>query len=150
MSLKSQITEDMKAAMRAKDQGRLGAIRMLQAAIQRREVDERTELNDEQVLAVIEKMIKQGRDAIRQYEDGGRPELAEKEQNEIAIWEKYLPEQLSEAEVAALIAEAITESGADGVKDMGKVMGVLKPRLAGKADMGKVSGQVKIALSSGQ
>ncbi|MDH5632550.1 MAG: GatB/YqeY domain-containing protein [Gammaproteobacteria bacterium] len=150
MSLKSQITEDMKAAMRAKDQDRLGAIRMLQAAIQRREVDERTELDDDQVVAVIEKMIKQGRDAIRQYEDGGRPELAEKEQNEIAIWEKYLPEQLSEAEVAALIAEAIKESGADGVKDMGKVMGVLKPRLAGKADMGKVSGQVKTALSGGQ
>jgi len=150
VSLKSQITEDMKAAMRAKDQDRLGAIRMLQAAIQRREVDERTELDDDQVVAVIEKMIKQGRDAIRQYEDGGRPELAEKEQNEIAIWEKYLPEQLSEAEVAALIAEAIKESGADGVKDMGKVMGVLKPRLAGKADMGKVSGQVKTALSGGQ
>jgi len=150
MGLKAQITDDMKAAMRAKDQVRLGAIRMLQAAIQRREVDERIELDDSQVMAVIEKMIKQGRDAIKQYEDGGRPELAEKEKNEIAIWEVYLPEQLGVEEIAALIAEAVSETGADGMKDMGKVIGILKPKLAGRADMGKVSGQVKAALSGGQ
>jgi uncharacterized protein YqeY len=150
MGLKAQITDDMKAAMRAKDQVRLGAIRMLQAAIQRREVDERIELDDSQVMAVIEKMIKQGRDAIKQYEDGGRPELAEKEKIEIAIWEVYLPEQLGVEEIAALIAEAVSETGADGMKDMGKVIGILKPKLAGRADMGKVSGQVKAALSGGQ
>ena len=150
MGLKAQITDDMKAAMRAKGQVRLGAIRMLQAAIQRREVDERIELDDSQVMAVIEKMIKQGRDAIKQYEDGGRPELAEKEKNEIAIWEVYLPEQLGEEEITALIADAVSETGADGMKDMGKVIGFLKPKLAGRADMGKVSGQVKAALSGGQ
>lgn len=150
MSLKTQISDDMKAAMRAKDQARLGAIRMLQAAIQRREVDDRIELNDEQVMAVIEKLIKQGRDAIKQYEDGGRPELAEKEQNEITVWETYLPEQLNEEEIKALIAEAISETGAQDMKDMGKVMGVLKPKLAGRADMGKVSGQIKATLSGGQ
>ena len=150
MGLKAQITDDMKAAMRAKDQARLGAIRMLQAAIQRREVDERIELDDSQVMAVIEKMIKQGRDAIKQYEDGGRPELADKEKNEIAIWEVYLPEQLGEEEITALIADAVSETGADGMKDMGKVIGFLKPKLAGRADMGKVSGQVKAALSGGQ
>ena len=150
MGLKAQITDDMKAAMRAKDQVRLGAIRMLQAAIQRREVDERIELDDSQVMAVIEKMIKQGRDAIKQYEDGGRPELAENEKIEIAIWEVYLPEQLGVEEIAALIAEAVSETGADGMKDMGKVIGILKPKLAGRADMGKVSGQVKAALSGGQ
>ena len=150
MGLKAQITDDMKAAMRAKDQVRLGAIRMLQAAIQRREVDERIELDDSQVMAVIEKMIKQGRDAIKQYEDGGRPELADKEKNEIAIWEVYLPEQLGEEEITALIADAVSETGADGMKDMGKVIGFLKPKLAGRADMGKVSGQVKAALSGGQ
>lgn len=150
MGLKAQITDDMKAAMRAKDQVRLGTIRMLQAAIQRREVDERVELNDDQVMNVIEKLIKQGRDAIKQYEDGGRPELAEKEKNEIAIWETYLPEQMGDDEVNALIAEAVSETGAEGMKDMGKVMGVLKPKLAGRADMGKVSGQVKAALSGGQ
>lgn len=150
MSLKAQITDDMKAAMRAKDQARLGTIRMLQAAIQRREVDDRTELNDEQVLNVIEKLIKQGRDAIKQYEDGGRPELAEKERAEIAVWETYLPAQLGEEEIKALIADAISETGAQDMKDMGKVMGVLKPKLAGRADMGKVSGQIKATLSGGQ
>lgn len=150
MGLKAQITDEMKAAMRAKDQLRLGTIRMLQAAIQRREVDERIELNDEQVLNVIEKLIKQGRDAIQQYEDGGRPELAEIEKNEIAIWETYLPEQMGDQEIAALIAEAVSETGAEGIKDMGKVMGIIKPKLAGRADMGKVSGQVKAALSDGQ
>ncbi|MBE9515447.1 MAG: GatB/YqeY domain-containing protein [Proteobacteria bacterium] len=149
MGLKAQITDDMKAAMRAKEKVRLGAIRMLQAAIQRREVDDRVELNDDQVMTVIEKLIKQGRDAIKQFEDGDRPELAEKEKTEIAIWEVYLPEQMADDEVAALIAEAVSESGADGMKDMGKVMGVLKPKLAGRADMGKVSGQVKAALSGG-
>lgn len=150
MSLKTQITDDMKAAMRAKDQARLGAIRMLQAAIQRREVDDRIELNDEQVMSVIEKLIKQGRDAIKQYQEGGRPELAEKEQYEIAVWETYLPEQLGEEEIKALIADAISETGAQDMKDMGKVMGVLKPKLAGRADMGKVSGQIKATLSGGQ
>lgn len=147
MSLKERISEDMKAAMRAKDQARLGTIRMLQAAIQRKEVDERITLDDDQVMAVVEKMIKQSRDAAEQFTQGGRPELAEKENQDIAVWQHYLPEPLSEEEIAGMIKAAIAETGASNMKDMGKVMGVLKPKLQGRADMGAVSGKIKAALS---
>jgi uncharacterized protein YqeY len=146
MSLKEAITADMKDAMRAKDSARLGAIRMLQAAIQRREVDERTTLDDTQVLAVIEKLIKQGRDAASQFEQAGRQELADKEMAEIAVWEHYLPEALSEAEIDQLVDEAVSASGATSIKDMGKVMGALKPKIQGRADMGAVSARVKAKL----
>ncbi len=148
MSLKRRIQEDMKAALKAKEQARLGAIRLLLAAIQRREVDERITLDDAQVIAVVEKLIKQGREAAEQYRQAGRQDLLDKEASEIAVFEAYLPEQLSEAEVQKLIAEAIAETAAGSVKDMGKVMGVLKPRLQGRADMGKVSAMVKASLSA--
>ena len=147
MSLKDGITADMKAALKAKDSARLGSIRLLQAAIQRKEVDERIELDDAQVLAVVEKLIKQSRDAIKQFVDAGRQELADKESADVAVWEKYLPEQLSDAEIDALVASALEETGAASMKDMGKVMGVLKPKLQGKADMGQVSAKIKAALS---
>ena len=145
--LKTRITDDMKSAMRAGDKDRLGVIRLLQAAIKQREVDERIELDDAQITAVIEKMVKQRRDSVQQYTDGGRPELAAAEQAEIDILSGYLPEQLSEAEVAQLIDEAIAATGAEGMKDMGKVMGQLKPKLTGRADMGAVSAQIKAKLS---
>lgn len=145
--LKSRITADMKSAMRAADKDRLGVIRLLQAAIKQREVDERVELDDAQVTAVIEKMVKQRRDSVQQYTDGGRPELAAAEQAEIDILADYLPEQLGEAEIAQLIDEAIAATGAEGMKDMGKVMGVLKPKLTGRADMGAVSGLIKARLT---
>ena len=148
MSLKRKIQEDMKAALKAKEQVRLGTIRLLLAAIQRREVDERITLDDVQVIAVVEKLIKQGREASEQYRQAGRQDLLDKEASEIAIFEAYLPEQLSEAEVQKLIAEAIAETGAGSIKDMGKVMGVLKPRLQGRADMGKTSAMVKATLSA--
>lgn len=147
MSLKEDIMADMKAAMRAKEQGRLTTIRMLQAAVQRREVDERIELDDTQVISVIEKLIKQSRDAIAQYEKAGRQELADKEKADIDVWQSYLPEQLSEQEIDSLVAAAISETGASSMKDMGKVMGLLKPRLQGKADMGQVSAKIKAGLS---
>lgn len=145
--LKSRITADMKSAMRAADKDRLGVIRLLQAAIKQREVDERVELDDAQVTAVIEKMVKQRRDSVQQYTDGGRPELAAAEQAEIDILADYLPEQLGEAEIAQLIDEAIAATGAEGMKDMGKVMGLLKPKLTGRADMGAVSALIKGKLS---
>ena len=145
--LKSRITADMKSAMRAADKDRLGVIRLLQAAIKQREVDERVELDDAQVTAVIEKMVKQRRDSVQQYTDGGRPELAAAEQAEIDILADYLPEQLGEAEIAQLSDEAIAATGAEGMKDMGKVMGVLKPKLSGRADMGAVSGLIKARLA---
>ena len=145
--LKSRITADMKSAMRASDKDRLGVIRLLQAAIKQREVDERVELDDAQVTAVIEKMVKQRRDSVQQYTDGGRPELAAAEQAEIDILADYLPEQLGEAEIAQLIDEAIAATGAEGMKDIGKVMGVLKPKLSGRADMGAVSGLIKARLA---
>lgn len=145
--LKSRITADMKSAMRAADKDRLSVIRLLQAAIKQREVDERVELDDAQVTAVIEKMVKQRRDSVQQYTDGGRPELAAAEQAEIDILADYLPEQLGEAEIAQLIDEAIAATGAEGMKDMGKVMGVLKPKLTGRADMGAVSGLIKGKLA---
>ena len=133
--------------MKAKDKPRLGVLRLITAAIKQREVDERITLDDDQVLAVLEKMIKQRKDSIDQYEKAGRDELAQQEAFEIGIIQEYLPEQLSDAEIDALIAEAISSSGAASMKDMGKVMGMLKPKLAGRADMGAVSGKIKAKLA---
>lgn len=146
MALKERISEDMKAAMRAKEAPRLSAIRLLLAALKQKEVDERVELGDADVLGVVEKLIKQRRESIAQYEAAGRVDLADAEKFEIQVLSAYLPEQMSEADIAAAVATAVTETGASGVKDMGKVMAVLKPRLAGRADMGKVSAQVKARL----
>jgi uncharacterized protein YqeY len=147
MSLKQQITEDMKTAMRARDTARLGAIRLLLAAIKQREVDERIELSDADVVAIIEKMNKQRRDSISQYEAAGRQDLADVEKFEMSVLQTYMPQQLSEAEISAAVAGAIAATGAAGQQDMGKVMGVLKPKLAGRADMGKVSALIKAQLS---
>jgi uncharacterized protein len=147
-TLKERITDDMKAAMRAGEKERLGTIRMLQAAIKQREVDERITLDDTQVLAVVEKMLKQRKESIVQFEQGGRADLADKERSEIAQLQAYLPEQLSDAEVDALIKAAIASTGAASVKDMGKVMGVVKAKAAGKTDMGAVSARIKAALSA--
>jgi uncharacterized protein len=147
MSLKEQITNDMKAAMRSGDKTRLGVIRLITSAIKQREVDERIELDDAAVMAILEKMIKQRRDSIAQFEAGGRPELAAVEAGEIDILKTYLPEALSDAEVDAIIQAAIAESGAGSVKDMGKVMGLVKPRVQGRADMGAVSGKIKARLA---
>ena len=147
MSLKEQITEDMKAAMRAKDSGRLATIRLLTAAIKQKEVDERIEVSDEQVLAIIEKMNKQRKDSISQFEAGGRQDLADIEKAELAILSTYMPAALSDAEVQAEVAAAVAAVGAAGPQDMGKVMGVLKPKLAGRADMTAVSAMVKAALT---
>ncbi|MDR2220502.1 MAG: GatB/YqeY domain-containing protein [Methylobacillus sp.] len=146
MSLKLRITEDMKSAMRAKDAPRLGAIRLLLAAVKQREVDERIELDDAQVMEVIEKMLKQRRDSISQYEAAKRTDLADAEKFEVTVLQEYLPQPLTEAEVATLIAKAITDLGANGIKDMGKVVAVVKPQVTGRADMGKVSGQIKAKL----
>jgi uncharacterized protein YqeY len=148
MPLKERITEDMKAAMRAKDQARLSAVRLLLAAMKQKEVDERVELTDADVLSIIEKMLKQRRESIAQYESAGRTDLADVEKFESGVLAQYLPQQLGEAELAEAVAAAIAESGASGVKDMGRVMALLKPRLAGRADMGKVSGLVKSRLSA--
>ena len=147
MTLKERITEDMKSAMRASDKERLSTIRMVQAAIKQREVDERISLDDAQVLAVLEKMVKQRRESIAAFEQGGRADLADKEKAEIAVLSAYLPEQLSEAEVDALIRAAIAETGAASMKDMGKVMGAVKAKAAGRADMGAVSARIKAALA---
>ena len=147
MTLKERITEDMKAAMRASEKERLLTIRMVQAAIKQREVDERVVLDDAQVIAVIEKMVKQRRESIAAFEQGGRADLAEKEQSEIALLQVYLPAQLSAAEIDALIKEAIASTGATSMKDMGKVMGAVKAKAAGRADMGAVSASIKAALS---
>ena len=146
-NLSTRINDDVKVAMKAKDKPRLGVLRLITAAIKQREVDERITLDDDQVLAVLEKMIKQRKDSIEQYEKAGRDELAQQEAFEIGIIQEYLPEQLSDAEIDALIAEAISSSGAASMKDMGKVMGMLKPRLAGRADMGQVSQKIKQRLS---
>ena len=146
MTLKERITEDMKSAMRASDKERLSTIRMVQAAIKQREVDERIALDDAQVLAVLEKMVKQRRESIAAFEQGGRADLADKEKAEIQILAAYLPEQLTEAEVDALIQSAIAETGAASMKDMGKVMGAVKAKAAGRADMGAVSARIKAAL----
>lgn len=148
MSLKEQITEDMKAAMRAKDAGRLGTIRLLTAAMKQKEVDERIELTDAHVLAIIEKMIKQRKDSISQFEAGGRQDLADIEKAELTVLAAYMPPELSEAEISGEVAAAIAQTGAAGPQDMGKVMGVLKPKLAGRADMTAVSAVVKRALST--
>ena len=147
MSLKQQITEDMKTAMRAKDTARLGAVRLLLAAMKQKEVDERVELNDADVLAIIDKMLKQRRDSITQYEAAGRQDLSDVEKFEMSVLQTYMPQQMSEAEVATAIEQAVATSSAASVQDMGKVMAILKPQLAGRADLGKVSGQVKAALS---
>ncbi|OGI44801.1 MAG: glutamyl-tRNA amidotransferase [Candidatus Muproteobacteria bacterium RBG_16_64_11] len=147
MSLKDRITQDMKDAMRQKDQARLVSIRMLLAAIQRREVDERIVLDDAQVMTVIEKQIKQSREAVEQFVKGGRADLADKENRDIAIMQAYLPTPLSEAEIDALIAAVLAETGATSIKDMGKVVAGLKPKLAGRADMAKVSAKVKDRLA---
>jgi uncharacterized protein len=147
MSLKDRVTEDMKAAMRAKDSERLGTIRMITAAIKQREVDERITLDDTQVLSVIEKMIKQRRDSIAQYEKGGRQDLADIEKFEITVLQAYMPASLSDTEIEAEIAAALHASGAKTMADMGKVMAVLKPKLAGRADIGKVSARVKSKLA---
>jgi uncharacterized protein YqeY len=149
MGLKEQITEDMKAAMRAKDSGKLGAIRLITAAIKQKEVDERIELNDAQVQAIVEKMIKQRKDSIAQFEAGGRQDLVAIEKAELEVLNAYMPAALSEAEVQAEVDAAVTASGAAGPQDMGKVMAILKPKLAGRADMTAVSGLVKTALSKG-
>ncbi len=147
LSLKAQITEDMKAAMRAKEMDRLGTIRLLQAAIKQREVDERIELDDAAVLAVIDKMIKQRKDSITAFQQASREDLAAKEAAEIAVLQVYMPAQLSEAEVDAAVRDAVAKAGAAGPQDMGKVMSILKPALAGRADMTQVSARVKAALS---
>ena len=147
MPLREQITEDMKSAMKAREAERLGALRLLLAAMKQREVDERITLDDAAVVSVVEKMIKQRKDSIAQYEKAARQDLADKERYEISVIEKYLPQQLSQAEIDAIIAEAIASTGAKGAADMGKVMGVVKPKLAGRADMGKVSGLVKGKLA---
>ncbi|HKU45317.1 MAG TPA: GatB/YqeY domain-containing protein [Burkholderiales bacterium] len=147
MSLKDKITEDMKAAMRTKDAARLSAIRLLLSGIKQREVDERKELTDADVVSVVEKMIKQRRESIAQYEKAARNDLAEGEKFELGVLSGYLPQQMGDAQVAEEVAKAVAESGASGIKDMGKVMAVLKPRLAGKADMGQVSSLVKSKLS---
>ena len=147
MSLKTRITEDMKSALKAKETARLGAIRLLLAAVKQREVDERIELDDAAIAAVIEKLVKQRKDSVTQYEAGGRQDLADAEKAEIVVLSAYLPEKMSAAEIAAAVAAAVAETGAKSPADMGKIMGVLKPRLAGKADMGEVSKQVKAALA---
>jgi hypothetical protein len=146
-TLKERIVAEMKEAMRARESVRLDAIRLLRAAIQRREIDERVELGDEEVLAVIQKMIKQGRDSIAQFEQGARDDLVQKEAAMLAVLETYLPEQLAEGELAELINKALTETDAQSVRDMGKVMGWLKPRVQGRADMGAVSSAIKQKLS---
>ena len=147
MALREQLNEDMKAAMKARDAEKLGAVRLLLAAVKQREVDERVTLDDAGVIAVIEKMIKQRKDSISQYEKAARQDLADKEKFEIAVLEAYMPQQLSAAEVDAIIADAVAASGAKSPADMGKVMALVKPKLAGRADMGRVSGLVKGKLT---
>jgi uncharacterized protein YqeY len=146
VSLKTRITEDMKNAMRAKETARLGAIRLLQAAIKQREVDDRIELNDQQIIETIEKMLKQRRDSISQYEAAQRHDLADAEKFEVEVLQAYLPAQLSEDEIAQIIAQAITDSGAQGMQEMGKVTALVKPQVVGRADMGKISGLIKAKL----
>ena len=147
MSLKARINDDVKAAMRAGDARRRDALRLLLAALKQREVDERKELTDAEVIAVVEKMIKQRRDSIVQFEQGGRQDLADAEKFELDVLQTYMPQALSEAEIEAAVTGAIQESGAKGMVDMGKVMAALKPKLAGRADMGKVSALVRARLS---
>jgi uncharacterized protein YqeY len=148
VTLKERLTEDMKSAMRGADKERLSTIRMAQAAIKQREVDERITLDDAQVIAVLEKMVKQRKESVVQFERGGRADLAQKERAEIELLQSYLPAQLSETELDALIRDAIAATGATSMKDMGKVMGVVKGKAAGRADMGAVSARIKAALGS--
>lgn len=147
MSLKAQITEDMKTAMRAKDSVRLGAIRLLLSAIKQREVDERIELTDADVISVIEKMLKQRRDSIAAFELANRTDLADIEKFEVTVLQAYMPKQMSDDEINQIITQVIADTGAQGAKDMGKVVGLVKPLVAGVADMGKVSGLIKARLS---
>jgi uncharacterized protein YqeY len=147
MSLKERITEDMKSAMRAAQKERLGTVRMILAGIKQREVDERITLDDSQVLAVIDKMVKQRKESIAQFESGGRADLVAKEKAEIALLQEYLPTQLAPEEIETLISAAIAKTGAASIKDMGKVMGALKSELAGRADMGAVSARIKQKLA---
>ncbi len=146
--IKQQLTADMKQAMRDKDKPRLGVVRLALAAIKQREVDERIELDDTQVLAVIDKMVKQRRDSVRQFEDAGRQDLADQESFEIGVLQAYLPEALSDSELDRLIDEAVTVSGATSMKEMGKAMGILKPKVQGRADMGAVSAKLKARLGA--
>jgi uncharacterized protein len=146
MSLKAQISEDMKTAMRAKDSVRLGAVRLLLSAIKQREVDERVELDDSNVIAVIEKMLKQRRDSITAYESANRHDLADIEKFEVTVLQTYLPQQLSEDEVKAILEQVVVDTGAAGIKDMSKVMAAIKPLVAGRADMGIISGLIKARL----
>jgi uncharacterized protein YqeY len=147
MTMKERITEDMKTAMRAGEKERLGTIRLVLAAIKQREVDERITLDDTQVVAALEKMIKQRKESITQFESGGRADLVAKEKAELVVLQAYLPEQMSDAEIDALIVEAVAASGATSIKDMGKVMGLVKAKAQGKADMGAVSARIKQKLS---
>lgn len=146
-ALKQRLTDDMKQAMRDRDKPRLGVVRLALAAIKQREVDERIDLDDTQVLAVLDKMVKQRRDSIQQFEAAGRQELADQESFEITVLQDYLPTALSDAEIDELIHQAIESSGAESIKDMGKLMGVLKPQVQGRADMGAVSQKIKARLS---
>jgi uncharacterized protein YqeY len=147
MALKDQITEDMKNAMRAKEAGRLATIRLILAEIKRKEVDEQITVSDEQTIAIVEKMIKQRKDSITQFEAGGRADLADIEKAELVVLSTYMPAGLSDEEIAAEVAAAVAASGATGPQDMGKVMGIVKPKLAGRADMTVVSALVKKALT---
>jgi len=147
MSLKLRVTDDMKSAMRAKDAARLGTIRLLLAAIKQKEIDERIELDDAAVSSIVEKLIKQRKDSISQFQAAARDDLVAAEQAELVVLQAYLPEQLSAAEVKTAVVAAIAESGAASARDMGKVMGLLKPRLAGRADMGQVSALIKARLN---
>ena len=148
MSLKTQLTEDMKTAMRAKDQVSLSTIRLINAAIKQFEVDERTEADDAKVISILTKMVKQRKDSAKIYAEAGRQDLADKENAEIEILNRYLPQMMSAEEIKTVVEAAITETGASGMADMGKVMGVLKTRLAGKADMGEVNKILKAALTA--
>ncbi len=147
MTLRAQISEDMKSAMRAKDSTRLGTIRLLQAALKQREVDERIELSDADVISVVEKMLKQRRDSIAAYESANRADLADVEKAEVVVLQTYLPKQLTDEEVSAVLEKVVAETGAASMKDMGKVMAAIKPLVAGKADMGKISGLIKARLA---
>lgn len=148
VSLKQRITDDMKTAMKAREAGRLGAIRMLLAAIKQREVDERIELNDAQVMAVVDKLLKQRRDSITQFEQAGRQDLADNERSEVVVLSAYMPQQATEEEIAALIEQAMQAAQATGPQEMGKVMGWLKPRLAGRADLSAISARVGTLLKT--
>ena len=147
MALIDKLKEEQKSAMKAKDKTRIGTIRLALSAIKQREVDERITLSDDEIVAVLTKMVKQRRDSIAQYEDAGRQDLADVEQSEITVLEDFMPQPLSDEEVAALVTSAVTEANAQGMQDMGKVMGILRPQIQGRADMGVVSGLVKTKLS---